>query len=101
MKPSLLIALIIGILLGLFIAYIDTRPHWNDDGISVLMVLIASFICATISSQKTWLVALSIGIWVPVFNIALAHNYGSLLALVPAFIGAYAGLLSRRIFSKS
>jgi formate-dependent nitrite reductase membrane component NrfD len=100
MKYSLLIALIIGVVSGLSIAYVDTRPHWDDAGISVLMILSASFVSGAISPQKTWLIALSVGIWIPLFNIASTNNYSSLIALVPAFVGAYAGFLTRKVFAK-
>ena len=98
MKPRLFTAIILGVFLGISIAYIDTRPHWDDTGITVGILLIAAFICGFISPQRTWLIALSVGIWIPLFNIIKAHNFGSLLALVPAFIGAYAGNLARNIF---
>ena len=99
MKPRLLTAIILGIFLGVSIAYIDTRPHWNDTGISVGILLICAFVCGFIAPQKTWLIALSVGIWIPLFNIIKAHNFGSLLALVPAIVGAYVGNLARNIFA--
>jgi hypothetical protein len=43
-----------------------------------------------------WLWALCIGVWIPIMGIALHQNYGALLALVFAFIGAYAGMGVRR-----
>lgn len=101
MKIPFLISILIGIILGTSIAYIDTRPHWNDDGMSVLMILVVSFICGCISSQKTWLIALAVGIWIPLFNIVLDYNYGSFIALIPAFIGAYIGYFSRKIYIKA
>ena len=98
MKKSFIISITLAIILVVFIAYIDTRPHWNDDGISVLMVLTVSFICGSITFQKTWLIALAVGIWLPLFNIILANNFGSFIVLLPAFIGAYTGFLSRKVF---
>ncbi len=95
MKPLSITALIVGVLSGLSIACIDTRPHWNDTGISVAMILIAAFVSGVISPQRTWLITLSVGIWIPLFNIIIAHNAGSLIALVPAFIGAYIGWFFR------
>lgn len=98
MKPLFLRALIIAILLGISIAYIDTRPHWDDTGISVLMILIAAFICGLLSPQRTWLMALAVGIWIPLFNIIATHNFGSSIALIPAFIGAYTGYFAKNVF---
>ena len=98
MKPLFLIAIIIGISLGIFIAYIDTRPHWDDTGITVLMILVSAFICGFLSPQRTWLIALAIGVWIPLFNIISAGNYGSLVALIPSFIGAFFGYFAKKVF---
>jgi hypothetical protein len=46
--------------------------------------------------NRPWLWALVIGSWIPVLGIASASNYGSLLALVFAFAGAYAGMALRK-----
>ena len=96
MKKQFIISLIIAITIGLTIAWIDTRPHWNDTGVSVFLILLSSIYCGYLSSQKPWLIALAVSIWVPLFNIIIAHNYGALLALVPGFIGAYIGYFVRR-----
>jgi uncharacterized membrane protein len=37
-----------------------------------------------------------VSLWVPIFNIVTAHNYGGLFALVPGFIGAYIGYFIKR-----
>ncbi len=98
MKPRFITVLVIGILLGVSIAYIDTRPHWDDAGITVGMILISAFICGFLSPQRTWLIALAVGIWIPLFNIISAGNFGSLLALIPAFIGAILGYFAKKLF---
>jgi hypothetical protein len=92
-------ALALAVLSGVAIAFIDTRPHWDDTGISVMMILIASFICGILSPRRPWLMALSVGIWIPLFNILNSRNIGSLLALLPAFVGAYAGYFAKRMFA--
>lgn len=102
MKLQLLFCVLIALILGISIAYIDTRPHWDDTGISVFMILSAALLCGFLSSKKTWLIALAIGIWIPAYNILLYHNFGSFLALVPAFIGAYVGrIINRNIVNHS
>jgi hypothetical protein len=102
MKLPFLFCLFIALLFGISIAYIDTGPHWDDTGITVLMILSASLFCGVLSSKKTWLTALVIGIWIPAANILLSHHFGSLIALVPAFIGAYMGkFINRNIVNHS
>jgi hypothetical protein len=41
---------------------------------------------------------MSVGIWLPAYEIASTRTYGSLLALIFAFVGAYAGICVRRAF---
>jgi hypothetical protein len=38
-----------------------------------------------------------VGLWIPLFGISSSANYGSLLALAIAFVGAYSGMLVRRV----
>ncbi len=96
MKLPFLFCVLIALIFGIGIAYIDTRPHWDDTGISVAMILSAALFCGFLASGKAWLIALAIGIWIPAYNILIFHNFGSLLALVPAFIGAYVGRMIKR-----
>jgi hypothetical protein len=102
MKLPFLFYLFIALFFGISIAYIDTGPHWDDTGMTVLMILSASLFCGVLSSRKTWLTALAIGIRIPAVNLLLSHNFGSLVALVPAFIGAYVGkFINRNIVNHS
>lgn len=96
MKKQFIISLILAIASGLAFAWIDTRPHWNDTGITVFLVLLSALFCGYLSSQKPWLIALAVSIWLPLFNIIIAHNFGALLALAPGFIGAFLGYFVRR-----
>ena len=100
MKKSFLICLLLATITGLLLAWIDTRPHWDDTGISVALVFFAAVFWSYIGRDKPWIWALSVGVWIPAFNIIISQNTGSLLALVPAFIGAYIGFFARRKFLK-
>ena len=46
--------------------------------------------------ERAWLWALAVGAWIPLLGITVHHNAGTLLALVIAFAGAYAGALGRK-----
>ena len=94
------ISIIIAISLGIIIGCIDSRPHWDDTGITVGMVIISTFITGFISRIPPWILAISVGIWIPAFNILLHNNYGSLIALLIAFIGAYSGAYIRIVLQK-
>jgi hypothetical protein len=82
--------------LGLLIAYVDSRPNWDDTGITALALFAGCALWGFLGPNRPWLWALAIGLWVPAFGIASAGNYGSLLALLVAFAGAYAGMAVRK-----
>ena len=82
--------------IGLALAILDTRSNWDDTGTIAMAVLISCATLGAIAPARPWLWALAVGIWLPVLNIALAGNYGSLLALAFAFAGAYAGMAARK-----
>lgn len=82
--------------LGLFIAYVDSRPNWDDTGLTALALFASCSLWGALAPNRAWLWALAIGLWIPIYGIASASNYGSLLAIVFAFSGAYAGMACRR-----
>jgi hypothetical protein len=84
---------------GIAIAYVDSRPHWDDAGITAFSMLIAAGICGLVAPQKPWLWAMGVGIWIPAHAMARTLAPGSIVMLVLlAFplAGAYAGALVRR-----
>jgi hypothetical protein len=68
MKKTFIIFLIIATVLGLLITWIDSRPGWDDAGITAFLILFVSIICGYFSSERPWLLALAIGIWIPLFG---------------------------------
>jgi hypothetical protein len=83
------------VLAGLFFAWVDTRPNWDDTGILAGGILLVCGLFALLGFQRPWLLALVVGGWIPLYGIFVSHNFGSLLALVIAFVGAYAGWVVR------
>jgi len=100
MKNPFLTFFILAIVLGLGIAWIDSRPNWDDTGISVFMIAIAATLCAYGATNKPWLIALAASIWIPLYSAVTVMNYGSLLAFIPGFFGAYTGYYLRRMMKK-
>jgi hypothetical protein len=88
--------LILAVSMGLIITWVDTRPSWDDSGISAGMVLLATALFGALFPARPWMWALAIGVWIPLVGILQNQNYGSLLALAIAFMGAYAGALVRK-----
>ena len=85
------ILLAIAVIAGLFYAYVDSRPTWDDTAITVGVILLTCGILALIGFQRPWLLALAVGLWLPLYEIFTTHTYASIMALVVAFIGAYGG----------
>lgn len=88
---------VIPLIIGLAIAYVDSRPGWDDTGITVGMLLLSSAIFGFLLPKYPWLIALLVGMWIPLASIAITHNYGGIVALVFPFIGAYAGMFIHRL----
>ena len=87
-RGSLLVLLAAAVLIGLLIAWIDSRPNWDDTGITAGMILLATAVFGALVPQRAWLFALAVGVWIPLAGIIQQHNYGSIPVLGIAFIGA-------------
>jgi len=85
------ILLAVAVLAGLFSAWVDSRPNWDDTGILVGGLLLVSGLLTLLGGRRPWLIALAVGIWIPLHDIYLSHNPWMLVVLLVPFVGAYAG----------
>ncbi|MGC2638951.1 MAG: permease prefix domain 1-containing protein [Acidobacteriaceae bacterium] len=89
------------VLVGLSIAWIDSRPHWDDSGITAGMLVIGSGLLGLAMTRRAWMIALAVGVWIPLDLIFHAAKFGSaaasLLILLFPLAGAYAGMGVRRL----
>ncbi len=92
------IFLAVAVLMGLSIAFIDSRPTWDDTGITVGALLLGSGLLTLLGYRRPWLIALAIGLWMPLYEIFLSHQFSVsagfpilLFVLLVCCIGAYAG----------
>jgi hypothetical protein len=53
------------IAMGLAIAWVDSRPHWDDTGITAGSLLLSAGLLGLMGPRRPWLWALGIGIWIP------------------------------------
>jgi hypothetical protein len=86
--------------LGLAIAYLDSRPTWDDTGITAFALLVSAGLLAIIAPKRPWMWVLAVGIWIPAHAILRRHSLGSLgmlAVLAFPFAGAYAGMAARRM----
>jgi hypothetical protein len=94
MKTMALFILAMGI--GVCITYVDSRPTWDDAGVTAVAIFLIAAAFGFASPRWAWMWAIALGVWIPFLGILRAGNYGSLLALLVAFAGAYGGMLLRK-----
>ncbi len=76
---------------GLAIGYVDSRPTWDDVGVTVSLLLLASAIVAGLSGRRPWLWAALTGAGVPIFEVAGRGGPASVVALLVTAIGSAIG----------
>lgn len=91
------ILLVTGLVFGALLTWIDTRPTWDDTGVTAGMIFIASALLGAAMPSRAWAFALAVGLWIPLVTVARNGNVASLLALLVAFAGAYVGAFGRRM----
>ena len=87
---------------GILIALVDSGPNWDDTGITVSALLIASGIAGLVKPRHAWRWAMLVGGWTPLIEITRNGSYGALAALAFAFVGTYigSGLASLRVVNR-
>lgn len=97
----------LGLLLGLLAGYIDLRAD-EVQGPVLLLVIFAAFL-GFLHPVNPWRWALIVGMGIPLAHFAgralgvypsyqvLPNVFATFMALIPAFIGAYAGVLLRQL----
>lgn len=97
-RPMQKLLLILGLLVGILIAYVDSRPTWDDTGITVGSMLLSSGLFTLLGYRKPWLMALVIGSWTPVYETFVSRNFAlpgvvlfPVVVLSICLVGAYSG----------
>ena len=86
-----LVTLAAALAIGVAIGYVDSRPTWDDTGITAGSVFLAAAALAIVRPRVAWLVGLAVGIPVPLFNVTLHGNFGSVMAIAVGLVGAGVG----------
>jgi hypothetical protein len=89
MKQKLL--LVAAVFFGLFVSFVDSRPTWNDTGITVMALLIGSGVIGLLTEKRPWLFGLAIGVWLPLWYIIMKHDLTMLIVLAFPLVGVYVG----------
>jgi hypothetical protein len=84
--------LIIAVLSGLLLTYVDASPKWDDTGIIAGGLLLSAGLLTLLGYRRPWLIALAVGVWLPLrYILFVSHDFMMLLVLLFPFFGAYAG----------
>jgi hypothetical protein len=81
------VALIVGIAIG----WNDSRPTWDDTGITAGLLVVAGAAFGVFDPRRWWLWAVLVGVGTPLFEVAGAIGSGSLAAFVFSGVGAAGG----------
>jgi hypothetical protein len=105
------LSLILAFAGGIFAGWVDFN---NDEPqAAVLVILVVTFLTGLIWPRRAWLWAIIVALCLPgVYLLARGFGYqpvsppspgwyASLIALIPAFIGAYSGALARFIITST
>lgn len=89
--------IVVAILIGWGITWLDSSPTWEGTKFTALLIVLSTGVLGFLLPKRPWLVALAVGIWIPLVGVFIRHNFGGVLALVVAFIGAFTGYALRII----
>ncbi|HVZ49144.1 MAG TPA: hypothetical protein VG916_10195 [Gemmatimonadaceae bacterium] len=82
---------------GVAVAWIDSRPRWDDTGVTVGLLVLLAATCGMLVPRHAWRWALAVGLWIPLHAIVTRGDFLMLVVLAFPFIGAYVGAAARRL----
>lgn len=98
------LSLIVAVVAGIAIAYVDSRPGWDSTGITAGLLTIAALIAVLIEGSgraiRVAAIAVLVGIWIPILEVAAPGTSGTLLAFVFSAVGAFVGWVIVRGIAK-
>ena len=83
--------------LGAAIGFVDSRPTWDDTGVTAGALVLCAFALAWIRPGAAWLIGLALGVPVLLFNAITHGGFGSVLAIAVSLAGAAAAYGMRRV----
>jgi hypothetical protein len=95
------VLIVIAVLIGLFLTYMDASPHWDDTGLIVGGLLLGAALVTLLGQRRPWLAALAVGVWIPLRYIFLSQDFSMLLVLLFPLAGAYIGWAAHLVVRKT
>lgn len=93
MRLTFWLMLALTLAFGCLLGWVDTRPGWDDTGITVMALFIASALAGILMPRFAWLWALTLGGPLAAFDHIVIGNSGGLAGLLVALVGSYGGAL--------
>jgi hypothetical protein len=90
--------LVVAILAGIAIAYIDARPRWDDTGMTAGAMALVAATLGSLGPERPWRWTLAVGLWIPAYALVRTPGLGSiamLVVLIFPLAGAYLGRTAR------
>ena len=100
-KRRFVILLAISLAAGLAIGWVDSRPTWDDTGITVGALFLASAVFGFLMPSRAWVWGLTVGLGVPLFSFLSHGNPAAFVSIIIAFVGSFAGAFARRATQKA
>ena len=88
-KTLVVVAIAAGV--GTVIGFVDSRPTWDDTGVTAGALLLAALVLALIRPRAAWVIALAVGLPVVLFNAVTHGGFGSVVAIGFSTVGAGIG----------
>ncbi|HJW22410.1 MAG TPA: hypothetical protein VJ506_08285 [Candidatus Limnocylindrales bacterium] len=86
----------LGLAVGLTVAWLDSRPGWDDAGITTGLLVAGGAVVAVIDGRRPWLWTALVGGPLPVVEVPGSGSAAPFVALLFAAIGVTIGILIRR-----
>jgi len=51
--------IILSLAVGLTIGWIDSRPNWNDTGVTVGLIFLSSFLLGLLADKNFWIIGIT------------------------------------------
>ncbi len=91
------LTLLVSILMGLVIYWVNTLPNWDDAGIIATSIVLTSAVISYFYKTIPLVWGLAISCWIPVFGIIKTGDYKMLLILLFGLIGSLGGYFVRKL----
>ncbi|HEY7567300.1 MAG TPA: hypothetical protein VH762_06995 [Gemmatimonadaceae bacterium] len=82
---------LLALVVGVAIAYVDSRATWDDAGVTAAALFITSAVLAAVSPRAAWLIGFVVGLPVLALNVVLHGNFGAVMGIVVSLVGAVIG----------